>query len=447
MLESFPFTADGEPTSYTLSGSLPEGIVFSPASGSLSGTPTVVTPLTTFEVTAKNAIGSTKGSFQMSVAPGPVAPANLTYTNAAPAYVVGVAIAENVATLDGTAPFSFSVSPTLPAGLALNTTTGSITGTPVSIQAETLYTVTATNTLAQTSTTLRISITATLTAPNITGYTLSPANYTRNQAIATNSPVLAGGTPASFAIAPTLPTGLAFSTSNGRITGTPTADSASTVYTITATNTAGSDAFDLTISVTGPIAPTITYPTVPVYRAPGTRIEIVPTLNGATGVTYTVGTALPAGLVLNANTGVISGAPLAASASDTYTVTATNSEGSVDADVTIQIDAAAVGTVEVIADRGSQDTGFDPAVVNITCGQSVDWKMAGTVVGIDWIHSVRAVSPGNAWVEKTFSANGTSGTGNGSVIRLAFNQAGTFTYDSSHSGSTEGSVVVAGPCP
>lgn len=446
MLEAFPYTADGEPTSYTLSGTLPEGIVFSPASGSLSGTPTVVTSLTTYEVTAKNAIGSTKGSFQMSVAPGPIAPANLTYTNAAPAYVVGVAIAENVATLDGTAPFSFTVSPALPAGLALNTTTGSITGTPASTQTETLYTVTATNTLAQTSTTLLISITATLTAPNITGYTLSPANYTRNQTIATNSPVLAGGTPASFAIAPPLPAGLAFSTSNGRITGTPTADSASAAYTITATNTAGSDTFDLTISVTGPIAPTITYPAVPVYHAPGTRIVITPTVNAATGVTYAVSPSLPEGLVLNTSTGVISGPPSVVAALAPYTVTATNTEGSDDAQVSIQIDAAVTpASASVAVNRGSLGAGFSPTTVSITCGQSVDWTMGGDAGSVDWIHSVKAESPADAWIEKTFSANGTSGNANGSVIRLGFNQAGTFQYGSSHD-SSSATVTVTGPC-
>ena len=44
---------------------------------------------------------------------------------------VGVALNSPVMTVNGgTAPYTFSVSGTLPSGLTLNTTTGAITGTP-----------------------------------------------------------------------------------------------------------------------------------------------------------------------------------------------------------------------------------------------------------------------------------------------------------------------------
>ncbi|MDO7775725.1 putative Ig domain-containing protein, partial [Escherichia coli] len=43
----------------------------------------------------------------------------------------------------GTAPLTWTVSPALPAGLALNSSTGQITGTPNATQSSTAYTITA----------------------------------------------------------------------------------------------------------------------------------------------------------------------------------------------------------------------------------------------------------------------------------------------------------------
>ena len=58
-----------------------------------------------------------------------------------------------------------------------------------------------------------------------------------------------GGTVASYSLTGTLPGGLSFSTTTGRITGTPTATQTATTYTITATNTSGSTAATFTLTV------------------------------------------------------------------------------------------------------------------------------------------------------------------------------------------------------
>ena len=86
---------------------------------------------------------------------------------------------------------------------------------------------------------------------------------TVGNAIADISITSNGGTVASYGIAPTLPEGLTLDTSNGTISGTPTAVSTSTSYTITATNSAGEAMVTLTITVeaaadtTPPAAPLI----------------------------------------------------------------------------------------------------------------------------------------------------------------------------------------------
>jgi hypothetical protein len=58
-----------------------------------------------------------------------------------------------------------------------------------------------------------------------------------------------GGTVASYSITGTLPAGVSFSTTTGRITGTPTVTQAATTYTITATNTSGSTTATFTLTV------------------------------------------------------------------------------------------------------------------------------------------------------------------------------------------------------
>ena len=58
-----------------------------------------------------------------------------------------------------------------------------------------------------------------------------------------------GGTVASYSITGTLPAGVSFSTTTGRITGTPTVTQTATTYTITATNTSGSTTATFTLTV------------------------------------------------------------------------------------------------------------------------------------------------------------------------------------------------------
>ncbi len=68
-------------------------------------------------------------------------------------------------------------------------------------------------------------------------------------AISNNTPSSSGGAVVSYSISPALPAGLSFNTSTGVISGTPTAVSLATDYTVAATNSGGSTNATVNITV------------------------------------------------------------------------------------------------------------------------------------------------------------------------------------------------------
>jgi hypothetical protein len=93
------------------------------------------------------------------------------------------------------------------------------------------------------------TFTVTVAAP---AFTLSSGSEskTQNTSITGYTISSTAGTIASYAISPSAPTGLTFSTSTGLLTGTPTTVQTATVYTITATNATGSASQTFTLTVT-----------------------------------------------------------------------------------------------------------------------------------------------------------------------------------------------------
>jgi len=85
-------------------------------------------------------------------------PAGLAYSLNPAIYTKGTTIPANTPSASGGAVVSYAVSPTLPPGLNLNTTTGVITGTPSTVVAAANYTVTAANSGGSTPTNLNITV-------------------------------------------------------------------------------------------------------------------------------------------------------------------------------------------------------------------------------------------------------------------------------------------------
>ena len=100
--------------------------------------PTTATAAANYTVTATNGCGSATVAVNITISPA--APTALTYTLNTPSYCKGVAITNNSPSNSGGAITSYSVSPALPAGLFLNTSTGVISSKPTVAIAAVNYT-------------------------------------------------------------------------------------------------------------------------------------------------------------------------------------------------------------------------------------------------------------------------------------------------------------------
>ena len=143
MTTATPTISGGTITSWATYPALPSGVVIY-SNGEISGTPTSLSSLTTYTIYANNTGGSTSTTVEFTV--NDVAPYALFYAGSPYSYTMGSAISPVTPTSLGGAVITWSVSPNLPNGLTLDSSTGEISGTPNVISSSTTYTITAENT-------------------------------------------------------------------------------------------------------------------------------------------------------------------------------------------------------------------------------------------------------------------------------------------------------------
>ena len=177
-------------------------------------------------------------------------PSALSYATSTAVYTKGMAITPNGPTSSGGTIAAYSVNPSLPAGLVLNSSLGIVSGTPTAITATGSYIVTAINSAGNTTATL--SITVNDQAPRALGYATGAAIYPEGAQIAPNVPISSGGAVISYSVNPTLPSGLSLSSVTGIISGAPTVVAPAASYTVTAINSGGSATTILNITVMAP---------------------------------------------------------------------------------------------------------------------------------------------------------------------------------------------------
>ncbi len=293
---------------------------------------------TTATLSLTNAQAADQASYDVAVtnASGTIFsnPVTLTVTTAAPiitnspltaAGTTGTAFSFTIAASNS--PTSYSAS-SLPAGLAVNTSTGAITGTPTAAGSTSVL-LGATNASGTGNATLVITVAAAGTAPVITNNPLTAGGTVGTPFSFT---ITATGSPTSYAASPR-PTGLAINTTTGAITGTPSA-AGTTSVTLGATNGTGTGNATLTITIAAAgVAPVINSPLTAAGTV-GTPFSY--SITAAGSPTSYAASPLPAGLVHNATTGVITGTPTA-TGSTNVTLGATNASGTGNATLAITI--------------------------------------------------------------------------------------------------------------
>ena len=223
----------------------------------------------------------------------------------------------------GTAPYRFTITGgALPPGLALNPSSGSITGTPTTAGAFS-YAARVTDAKAASATT-SCSIKVTSSAPALMLSCASPAGEL-GSAYSSALAVSGGVSPYVFSIsAGSLPSGLVLSSATGAVTGTPTA-SGTFSYTGKVVDAAGSSATtSCSIAVSAPLKLSCASSAAQVGSSYASALSAS---GGVSPYTFSITAgSLPPGLTLNASTGAITGTPTKAG-SYNYTAEATDKSG------------------------------------------------------------------------------------------------------------------------
>lgn len=153
-----PVSTGGVVASYIIAPNLPASLSMSTSTGIISGTPTSVSPLTTYTIIGTNAVGTGKSTIAIQINPNPVVIPNITYSPDTVAIVYGIPMVA-MTPINSGGVGTYSISPALPPGLSISATTGIINGTPVSSQGQLSYTVSCTNTQGTGMHTVKIRIT------------------------------------------------------------------------------------------------------------------------------------------------------------------------------------------------------------------------------------------------------------------------------------------------
>ena len=309
---------------YSVTPALPAGVTFTAATRLLSGIPTAVAASATYTYTGTDTEGvAASRTFSIVVSAAPLALGFGSETIDDQAWDTGDTVSLTLPqATGGTGTITYSLSPTLPAGLTFDATARTITGTTTAVFTSAEFTYTATDGNADTVT---LTFDAVVAASALTfSTTIADQAWDTGDTVSLTLPAATGVGTITYRLSPTLPAGLTFDATARTITGTTTAVFTSAEFTYTATDTNSTTAtltFDAVVA-----ASALTFSQTIADQSFTIGDTVALTLPAATGVgtiTYTLTpTTLPGGLTFNATARTVTGTTTAVFTNAEFTYTA-----------------------------------------------------------------------------------------------------------------------------
>ncbi len=367
-----------------------------------------------------NAAGSTNASLSVEVVDRP--PRNLNYSPSANILTKGESFIISP-TLTGGEATSWTSTPSLPIGLQLRSD-GMIFGAPLILMPASSYEITASNEGGEATTTISLSVLD--EPPDSINYLDEEVILKLDTEMFDILPSHGGGEVVAWAIDPTLPNGLSFSSVTGRISGTPTELYERTTHIVYANNSGGFDVTVLHLSVNDHLVTSIDYNN-------STEIDLVfgidsydttPATTGGTPTDWAIEPDLPIGLELDNNTGRIWGGADTITPWTNHTIWANNSGGAFSSWLNVRIANMTPtniswtgGTEHIIAANQSItisainngpiiDTWeIEPVLPDGLFFSTTNGTISGSPSGRDGVNISR-----HAWTEHTIYANNSGGS-------------------------------------
>lgn len=347
------------PYVYSLTGSWPAGISINSSTGAITGTPTISGSYTGLSVRATDTVGSQANlaTFSINVAtslaingtPATTATQNFAY----PGFTATAS--------GGTAPYTYALVGTWPAGVTVDGFTGVVSGTPTNSGSFTGLSIRATDSLGVQAQLSTFSITV-AAAMVVTGSPTPPTIATKNWAFPGFTASATGGTGAkTYSLVGTWPNGVTVNPSSGVVSGTPTNAGIKANLSIRATDSLGatSDMTPFTVDV----ANALNISGTPVTTATQGVVYLGFTATrtgGSAPRTFSLLGTWPTGITIDSDTGLVSGTPTNSGSFTGLSVRVTDAIGA-QADLAsfnITVAASGVTTVQSLGLMGGNLTSY-----------------------------------------------------------------------------------------